>query len=165
MDLGHFRPRGTDPISFAPGMPFHRLKSLDDNWPFKGKANQAFPQDHGYQFRGYHLDAARRPILLYHYGDIAVEDFFEDVRDQEGKPYFKRTLRFEPPAEQSPFYFRAAAGKKIAIQSDRNFAVDKLQLRITSDHKGIVREGENGDVLIPLNLPKGRSTLTLEYQW
>jgi hypothetical protein len=163
--LGHFRPRGTDLITFPPGIPFHRLKSLEDNWPYKGKANHAFPQDHGYQFRGYHLDAARRPTLLYHYGDIAVEDFFEDVRGGDGKAYFKRTLRFETPAGQTPFYFRAAAGKKIVTQSDRNFAIDKLQLRITSDHKGVVREGENGDVLISLTLPKGRSTLTLEYQW
>ena len=165
VDLGHFRPRGTDSISFPPGIPFHRLKSLDDNWPYKGKANHAFPQDHGYQFRGYHLDAARRPTLLYHYGDIAVEDFFEDMRDKDGKAYFKRTLHLETPAEQAPFYFRAAAGKRIVTQSDRTFGIDKLQLRITSDHKGLAREGENGDVLIPLTLPKGRSALTLEYQW
>jgi hypothetical protein len=165
VDSGSFRPRGTDSISFPPGIPFHRLKSLDDHWPYKGKANHAFPQDHGYQFRGYHLDAARRPTLLYHYGDIAVEDFFEDVRDQDGKAYFKRTLRFEAATAQSPFYFRAAAGKKIATQSERQFAVDRLQLRITSDHKGIVREGDNGEVLIPLTVPKGRSALTLEYQW
>lgn len=165
VDSGSFRPRGTDSILFPPGIPFHRLKSLDDHWPYKGKANHPFPQDHGYQFRGYHLDAARRPTLLYHYGDIAVEDFFEDVRDQDGKAYFKRTLRFDAPVEQEPFYFRAAAGKKIVTQSDRNFGIDKLQLRITSDHKGIVREGDNGEVLIPLTVPKGRSTLTLEYQW
>ncbi len=165
VDSGSFRPRGTDSILFPPGIPFHRLKSLDDHWPYKGKANHPFPQDHGYQFRGYHLDAARRPTLLYHYGDIAVEDFFEDVRDQDGKAYFKRTLRFDAPVEQEPFYFRAAAGKKIVTQSDRSFGIDKLQLRITSDHKGIVREGDNGEVLIPLTVPKGRSTLTLEYQW
>ncbi|MBM3740009.1 MAG: c-type cytochrome [Acidobacteria bacterium] len=165
VDSGSFRPRGTDQISFPAGIPFHRLKSLDDPWPYKGKSNHAFPQDHGYQFRGYHLDAARRPTLLYHYGDIAVEDFFEDVRDRDGKGYFKRTLRFETATEQSPFYFRAAVGKKIATQSDRSFGIDKLQLRVTSDHKGIVREGDNGEVLISLTVPKGRSTLTLEYQW
>ncbi len=164
IDLGHFQPRGTDAISFPPGIPFHRLTSLEDNWPYKGKTNHAFPQDHGYQFRGYTLDAARRPTLLYHYGDIAVEDFFEDARDKDGQAYFKRTLRFDAPVEQSPFYFRAAAGKKITA-TDRTFTVDKLQVRITSDHQGVVREGENGDVLIPLTLPKGRSTLTLEYQW
>ena len=165
VELGRFRPRGTDTISFPPGIPFHRLTSLEDNWPYKGKTNHAFPQDHGYQFRGYTLDAARRPTLLYHYGDIAVEDFFEDVHDKDGVAYFKRTLRFDTPVEQSPFYFRAAAGKKITASEGRTFTADKLQVRITSDHKGVVREGENGDVLIPLSLPKGRSALTLEYRW
>jgi hypothetical protein len=165
VDSGHFHPRGTDLITFPPGIPFHRLKSLDDNWPRKGKTNHPFPQDHGYQFRGYHLDQNRRPTLLYRYGDIAVEDFFEDVRGNDGKAYFKRTLRFETATDQAPFYFRAAAGSKIVSQSNRTFGIDSLQLRITSDHKGIVRDGENGDVLIPLTLPKGRSTLTLEYQW
>ena len=165
VDMGSFHPRGTDAISFPPGIPFHRLPSLDDNWPYKSKTNHAFPQDHGYQFRGYHLDAARRPTFLYHYGEIAVEDFFEDVRDKDGKAYFKRILRFDTPAAQTAFYFRAAAGKNISAQSERTFTADSLQLRITSDHKGIIREGENGDVLIPLTLPKGRSTLTLEYHW
>ena len=164
VELGHFRPRGTDTISFPAGIPFHRLTSLEDNWPYKGKTNHAFPQDHGYQFRGYTLDAARRPTLRYEYGDIAVEDFFEDVRDKDGNAYFKRTIRFDTPVEQSPFYFRAAAGKKI-VAADRTFTVDKLRVSIASDHKGVVREGENGDVLIPVTLPKGRSTLTLEYRW
>ncbi len=165
VDAGSFRPRGTDAISFPPGIPFHRLKSLDDHWPYKGKTNHLFPQDHGYEFRGYHLDAKRRPTFLYRYGDIAVEDFFEDARDEDGRAYFKRTFRFDAPAEQTPFHFRAAAGKKITTRSDRSFGIDRLELRITSDHKGIVREGEPGEVLIPLTLPKGRSTLTLEYQW
>ncbi|MDB5332085.1 MAG: hypothetical protein JWP03_3236 [Phycisphaerales bacterium] len=164
-DIGAFWPRGTEQITFPRGIPFHRLKSLDDNWPYKGKNDQVFPQDHGYQFRGYHLDATRRPTLLYHYGDVAVEDFFEDVRDKDGKAYFKRTLTFEAPEAQAPFYFRAACGTKITTKSDRAFLLDQLQLRITSDHKGIVREGKPGEVLIPVTLPKGRSTLTLEYQW
>ncbi|GDY21547.1 hypothetical protein LBMAG56_28940 [Verrucomicrobiota bacterium] len=165
VDMGSFRPRGTDQISFPPGIPFHRLKSLEDNWPYKGKTSYAFPQDQGYQFRGYHLDAQRRPTFLYEYGDVAVQDYFEDVRDKDGRAYFKRTLRFETPTEPAPFYFRAAAGKNITAQSERSFRIAELQLRITSDHKAIVREGNAGEVLIPLTLPKGRSTLTLEYQW
>ena len=165
VDPGSFHSRGTDKIVFPSGIPFHRLKSLEDNWPYKGKTNYAFPQDHGYQFRGYHLDAQRRPTFLYRYGDIAVEDFFEDVRDKDGKAYFKRTFQFDAPGAQPPFYFRAASGKKITTQSERAFAADALQLRITSGHKGLVRVGNPGEVLIPLTLPKGRSTLTLEYQW
>ncbi len=165
VDSGRFHPRGTDAIYFPPGIPFHRLTSLEDNWPYKGKTNHAFPQDHGYQFRGYYLDAARRPTFLYNYGDIAVEDFFEDVRDPDGHPIFKRSIRFDTPTATPPFYFRAATGKKTAATGDRNFTTDKLQLRITSDHGGLIREGENSDVLIHLTLSKGRSTLTLEYQW
>ncbi len=165
VDLGSFQPRGTDRISFPQGIPFHRLKSLEDSWPYKGKTGYAFPQDQGYQFRGYRLDTLRRPTFLYRYGDIAVEDGFEDVRDQSGKAAFKRTLSFEAPAEQLPFYFRAAAGKSVTRESDRNFSLDPLRLRISSEHKGIVREGNPGEVLIPLTLPQGRSVLTLEYQW
>ena len=72
---------------------------------------------------------------------------------------------FETREAQSPFYFRAASGKKITTQSDRAFLADQLLLRITSDHKGVVRAGDPGEILIPLTLPKGRSTLTLEYRW
>ncbi len=165
VELGHFNPRGTGTITFPPGIPFHRLKTMEDNWPYKGKSNQAFPQDQGYQFRGYHLDAKRRPTFLYHYGDVSVQDYFEDVKDVAGKAYFKRTLTFEAPDGIQPFYFRAAAGKKVAVHSNRSFGLEQLELRITSEHKGILRDGEAGEVLIPLTLPKGRSTLTLEYQW
>ncbi len=165
VDIGSFQPRGTDRVSFPPGIPFHRLKSLEDNWPYKGKTSYAFPQDQGYQFRGYHLDARRRPTFLYRYGETSVEDGFEDLLDKNGKAYFKRTLTFEAPAEQAPFYFRAASGKVATRESDRSFGLDPLRLRITSEHKGIVRDGDPFEVLIPLALPQGRSILTLEYQW
>ncbi|MFN0074936.1 MAG: c-type cytochrome [Prosthecobacter sp.] len=162
VDLGSFRAIGTDRIAFPAGIPFHRLKSLDDEWPSKGKANYTFPHDHGYQFRGYHLDVLRRPTFRYQYGVIAVEEFFEDARDKDGKAYFKRSFQFDAPAAPQPFYFRAACGEKISTTTERDFKIDELQLRLTSKHQGITRDGE---VLIPLTLPKGRSTLTLEYQW
>lgn len=165
VDLGSFHPRGTDAIPFPPGIPFHRLKSLEDSWPYKGRNNYPFPQDHGYQFRGYHLDAQRRPTFLYHYGDIAVEDYFEDVRDPNGRAYFRRTLSLESAAEPLPFYFRAAAGKSVRVHTDRHFEIERLHVRITSDHPGIVRDGNPAEVLLPLKLSAGHTTLTLEYQW
>jgi len=165
VEPGHFHPRGEDHILLPPGIPFHRLNSLEDSWPYKGKSNHAFPQDHGYQFRGYRLDASRRPTFRYHYGDISVEEFFEDRRDANGQVYFKRTLHFESPAEQAAFYFRAAAGPKLSAESDRSFTIGPLHLRLTDEHTGIVRAGNPGEVLIPLTLPTGRSSLTLEYQW
>jgi mono/diheme cytochrome c family protein len=162
VDHGSFNPRGSATISFPPGIPFHRLKSLDESWPYKGKMNHTFPQDHGYEWRGYTLDAQRRPRFRYRYGDIAVEEFFEDVHGENSIGYFKRTIHLDAPAAAQPFYFRAACGNTITTTSNHSFKIDSLQLRLTSAHPGITREGE---VLIPLSLPKGRSTLTLEYQW
>ncbi len=159
---GSFHPKGSDRISFPPGIPFHRLKSLEDEWPSKGKTNHTFPQDHGYQFRGYHLDTLRRPTFNYQYGNTAVEEFFEDARGSDGQAYFKRSFHFDAPEASPPFYFRGACGQKINELPDHSFKIDQLHLRLPREHRGIIRDGE---LLIPLSLPKGRSILTLEYQW
>ena len=120
------------------------------------------------------MDARRRPTFRYRYEGILVEDFFEDVLDAESKAYFRRTLTFTVPSGSTastdspaaqPFEFRAAVGQRITSSSARSFSADSLRLRITSDHSGRVRGGASDEVLIPLNPPPGRSTLTLEYQW
>jgi hypothetical protein len=87
------------------------------------------------------------------------------VKDATGKAYFKRSFQFNAPSAQPPCYFRAACGKKITAITERTFSVDQLEVRLTSDHKGILREGDPSEVLIPLSLPQGRSQLTLDYQW
>lgn len=165
VDAGHFNPRGTDQIALPPGIPFHRLESPEAQWPRKAKTNHLFPQDHGYRFLGYHLDAHRRPTFRYRYEDILVEDFFEDVLDPQAKPFFRRTLSFTAPEVSKPFHFRAAVCQRFTAQSGQNFGMDSLRLRITSDHSGQVRRGNVDELLIPLKLPPGHSTLTLEYQW
>lgn len=165
IDAGHFHPRGTDPIPFPPGIPFHRLESPESAWPRKGKANHGFPQDHGYRFLGYQLDSQRRPTLRYRYGDIEVEDFFEDRVDGSTKPYFRRTLTFTTPSPTPPFDFRAATGEDLGAESDRSFHVGPLRVRIQSDHPGRIRKGRPDELLIRLNPSPGRSTLALDYQW
>ena len=45
IDLGSFSPRGAEQIAFPRGIPFHRLKSPEESWPYKGKTNQAFPRN------------------------------------------------------------------------------------------------------------------------
>lgn len=162
---GSFKVSGKQQITFPKGIPFHRLKSLDAHWPYKAKTNYLFPQDHGYQYRGYRLDNLRRPTFQYEYGGIQVEDFFETVEEEKGKARFKRTVNFESSDDQEPFYFRILAGKGITVQSDSDFRLGELKVRITSGQKAIVRKGDAGDVLIPVKVPKGKLTLTLEYQW
>ncbi|BDS06726.1 hypothetical protein NT6N_17660 [Oceaniferula spumae] len=162
---GSFKASGDHRIAFPPGIPFHRLESMDENWPYKGKKDFLFPHNHGYQFRGYRLDKQRRPTFRYRYGEVMVEDFFEEVLENGVATKFKRTFTFDAPEPQNLFYFRAAAGKKITKQSDHSYVIDSLQIKIDDAHQGTVREGETKELLIPVKLPKGRSTLTIEYQW
>ena len=160
---------GDERIEFAPGVPFHRLKTLDDNWPYKRKTDYLFPQDHGYQFRGYYLGKKKkRPTFMYQYGDVRVEEHYEDLLDDDKQAYFRRTFTFDAPRAQEKFYFRAATGKTIAPPdeaSKQSFQVDRLNVTIVGDHEGIVREGDPQELLVPLTLPAGQSKLILEYRW
>ncbi len=172
-DAGRFSARGRNRIEFPPGIPFHRLKSLEDNWPYKRKTDYLFPQDHGYRFRGYQLDRKKRPTFIYDYGDMRVEDYFEDILDEAKNAYFRRTLTFESPAAQEMFYFRAAAGGTIRQQAaaregakaQTTFVADQVTIRIAGPQQAMVREGEPQELLIPLQVPQGRSTFVLEYRW
>jgi len=163
VDLGSFQPRAQNTLAALPaGVPFHRLQSLDDAWPAKGKTTFGFPQNLGYQFRGYDLDALRRPTFHYEYGAVKVDDRFEDLTDAAGKAYFRRTLRFTASEGTAPFHFRVAAAGKVAATAAKTYAADKLEVRLVATPPAIVREGE---LLIPLTLPAGTTTLTLDYQW
>ena len=162
---GSWSVRGRDRIPFPTGIPFHRLGSMEDNWPYKRKSDYLFPHDHGYQYRGYFLYEHQRTTFLYRYGDIKVEDSFEDLLDESGKVYFKRTFSFESQRAQEQFYFRAGSGSVIVEKPDNTYLIDGLTLRIVSAHQGIIREGEPRELLISLALPAGKSNLIMEYRW
>jgi mono/diheme cytochrome c family protein len=167
---GSWSARGSDRVELPQGIPFHRLKSLDGNWSYKRKTDYLFPEDHGYKFKGYYLDAQQRPIFMYRYGEINVEEFFEDRIDDADRSFFRRTFTFEvPESAKTPdkFYFRAASGKTITrAESDaQTYTADRLTVTILGPQKGVVRDGEPNELLIPMELPKGKSTLTLDYKW
>ena len=165
VDLGSFRPKGTERISFAAGVPFAQLKSLEAHWPYKGKTDYTFPQSLGYRFDGYQLDERRRPTFLYAFGEIKVTEFFKDMRDANSQAFFQRQFVFQAPAGTGLYYFRAATGKSVTKLSAQVYSVDKLQVRLASGQTAIIREGSTAELLLPLTLPAGTSTLTLEYQW
>jgi len=163
VELGSFQPRALDTMAALPaGVPFHRLRSPDDAWPAKGKTTFGFPQNLGYQFRGYDLDATRRPTFHYEYGAVKVDDRFEDLTDAAGKAFFRRTLRLTAPAGTVPFHFRVAAAAQVSATGPQTYAADRLQVRLVATPPALVRDGE---LLIPLSLPAGTTTLTLDYQW
>lgn len=161
---GRFNIRGDNRITFPPGIPFHRLTDMDASWPYKGKTNHTFPHDHGYQYRGYRLDRQKRPTFIYHYGEIGVEDYFEDDLDDEGKAYLKRTMTFSTLSEQEQFYFRVASGKTITT-GNKGWQIDNLNLRIDGKISGTIRDGDPQELLIPITLHPGKKTLHLEYRW
>jgi cytochrome c553 len=161
---GSFQLRGDNRITFPEGIPFHRLTDMDASWPYKGKTNYTFPHDHGYQYRGYRLDKEKRPTFLYHYGDISVEDYFEDHLDENGKAYFNRTMTFNTTGPQKKFYFRVASGKKITSGKD-DWQIDSLNLRVVGKISGKIRDGDSKELLVPITLPAGKTTLHLEYRW
>ena len=173
---------GDDRVELAPGVPFHRLETLDDNWPHKRKTDYLFPQDHGYRFGGYRLGSKRRPTFMYRYGQIRVEEYFEDVLNEREGAYFRRVFTFDSPKAEDNFYFRAATAKRIAKAATppagriddpgapATFTADRLQVTVIAGDEGvardgIVREGDPQELLIPLELPLGESKLVLEYRW
>ena len=165
MNNGSFRTKGGDRIALPAGVPFHRLASMDDDWPYKGKTDHTFPQNLGYRYKGYTLDAQRRPTFSYRYGEIDVTDFFEDVVDAEGQAYFRRRVQFTATKAQAPFYFRVAAGKNVSSPSVGNYQVERLHVRVVRGDTAMVRDGEPSEVLLPVTLPPGKTTVVLEYQW
>lgn len=165
VDNGRFSARGRDRVSFPQGIPFHRLKSLDDNWPYKRKTDYLFPQSEGYRFEGYSLGKQKRPTLKYRYGEIQVEDFFEDRLDPDKSPYFRRTMTLIAQQDQEEFYFRAGSGKKIERLGDNRFQIDQLKLDFKGTEKSVIRDGTPQELLFKIKVPKGKTVLTLEYRW
>jgi cytochrome c553 len=160
---GGWSMRGEQRIEFEPGIPFHRLKAMDELWPYKRKTDYLFPHDHGYQYRGYYLNKGKSPTFMYEYGEVAVEDFFADTKDG-ATAYFQRTIRFDAKTDPAPFHFRAGTGNSVEKIDDTTFKVDRLTLK--SSRPGLVREsGPKKEVLIPLDLKQGKSELTVEYRW
>tara|TARA_B100001093_G_C26766535_1_gene988143 strand:- start:961 stop:1581 length:621 start_codon:yes stop_codon:yes gene_type:complete len=161
---GRFHARGSDRISFPAGIPFHRLESMDDEWPYKGKTDYLFPQDHGYEYRGYVLNQDKRPRFRYRYGEVAVEDFFEDLLDEQGKAFFRRSMTFTTKVDQKMFFFRVGSGMNIT-KTGKEWKVDGLSLRLSGEGKALVREGEPQELLLPLTLSAGKTDLKVEYRW
>ena len=161
---GSFHARGNERIQFPEGIPFHRLASMDDAWPYKGKTDYLFPQSHGYQYKGYYLSPEKRPTFMYEYGTIKVEDFFKDQLDDNGKAFFTRTVTFSTVAKQEPFFFRLGSGKEIK-NIGKAWKVDRLSMSLHEDMKTLIRDGDSKDLLLPVHLNKGKTIIKIDYKW
>jgi hypothetical protein len=166
---GSLRMMGTDKINFPKGLAFAQLKTADTPWPAYDPSIDG--PNIGIQFKGYRLDKKRRPIFKYLLGKITIEDYPMDVLDsgnsKTGKSYLKRTLSFTSDSKQSNHYFRAAVDSKIEVLENNTFQVGKaLRIRFSGGAAGKVRASDKKkDLIVPLDISKGKSTLVIEYLW
>jgi putative heme-binding domain-containing protein len=156
---GNVRPLGTDLIRFESGS---ELDDADSPWI----VDDGRPPNH--QFTGYFLDDIGRPTFTYRVGDLEVEDYSIDVKDEPvGETSLKRTLTFHSKRSQRDLAFRLATGDNVTQIDERTFLLGRsLRVRLEDrDSAKIVDVAEGKQLVIPLSLPQGKSTLTLSYSW
>jgi hypothetical protein len=152
-------PLGHDVLAGPPGPPFALLITGTDPWPAATGGNA------GYRFRGYHLDAAMRPVFSYDFDDIRVTDYPVGVPDSEN-PGIRRTLSFETAHPPANLYMRAAAGAEIAPAPGGGWLVDG-QLTLKFSAPGVVARQTAGkkELLVPVQFSGNRATLEEDYRW
>lgn len=167
---GQARILGRDTVNFSPGPAFAVLASADAPWPVieakEIKANPGAPvavearavsPADSLAFKGYSLDAQRRPTFRYQLGAVLVEDFFLDVKAGDAKPHFIRSVKL-PQAPPPGLHFRVAADKSIAERGANSFTVGQgLLVKLSSP--AIVRDASGAkELLLPV-----KGAFTVEY--
>ena len=156
--MGSIHPLARDPIVFPHGAAFAVLADANAQWP-------AVPgKEAGMQFRGYQLDALRRPTLLYAFREIAVEDFLANA-GTEGNASLHRTMKFSGPPLDG-FHFRLAVGRLTPAGENAWRLDDALTLRVLAGGKAFTRgEGARQELLVPLRIEDSKAQLEIEYAW
>ena len=156
--MGQIRPLGTEVIVFPHGSALAVLAAKDAPWP--AETSKAL----GMRFRGYQIDALKRPTLLYDFGGVAVEDFLSPAQPGE-KPTLQRTLKFTG-ATPDGLHLRVAVGKLSPLSANAWRLDDALTIRVGSAESAIVRgAAEQQELLVPIHSHDGKAQLEVEYVW
>ena len=156
--MGRIRPLGTEVVVFPRGPALAVLSAADSPWP-TGSAPAA-----GLKFRGYQLDSAQRPTLLYTFGNLSVEDFLSPV-EGIGNAGLRRTLTFTGPVPNG-LHLRLAAGRLTALDGNSWRLDDPLTLRIAGDPSAVLRgDGEGQELLVPIPSRETTNRLEIDYVW
>lgn len=156
----------------AMGRTFNMVKG-----PELDEAKGAWVVDDGrppnHQFKGYVLDEVRRPMFLYQFGSIHVEDFHSELKDANSKAVsLRRQVKMTSRIDRKGLRFRIADDASITRNDDGSYLIgDRLTVRIQSDHPAeieelLVEDKKIKRLQVPLAFAVGQSqTLVLEYQW
>ena len=171
---GDFNP-ASEPIALAQDVSFVSLAEENTAWPLlpvmtkEAPANPdpLYPKNLGYQFRGYYLGETSIPTFQYRSGRIEIEDRTVAVSDAP-KRGLKRVLQFESPEPQT-LWFRALVGD-VLRESDQVFRSGRLRLSIpdipaiNAKLRVLSDEPKQSELLLRLEIPRGKSTLELVYE-
>jgi cytochrome c2 len=155
--MGQIRPLGTDVVVLPRGPAFAVLADAAAAWPTgtgRGPATK---------FRGYQLDALKRPTLLYTVHGTEVEDFLAGAV-AEGRPAVRRTLRFRGVVPAG-LHLRLASGKLAPVDGDA-WQLDGMLKICVQGGTAIVRgEGGRKELLVPIDAAAAKDGLEIVYAW
>jgi mono/diheme cytochrome c family protein len=155
-------PLGNNVYQMPEGNALAILNAPEAPWPSEtGKVA-------GYQMRGYQLDQKRRPIFLYDYKGLKVEDKFEPVSG-ELDASFRRTINVLGEHPPDNLYFRGAVANKIEGNGENAFMADgKLNLKFSglAGATPVIRQsGGHTELLIPIRFKEDRAQIIEEIVW
>jgi len=165
---GNFNPRGRA-IDLAQDVAFYRLAKDDAPWPLRPvmtneqpvNPDPLYPRNRGYQFGGYQLAKDGVPTFLYRTGEVTVEDTSNAVVGNRLSGLV-RTLRLEAPKAET-VYFRVLTGKLQHLAPEQ-FGTDSIKVRVPETNALLRGNGDAKELLLKLNLPKGKSEWILRYE-
>ena len=168
---GDFNP-SSEPITLAQDVSFVQLADEHAPWPLlpvltkeaRTNPNPLYPKNVGYQFRGYFLGESSIPTFLYSSGTIEIEDRSVAAGTAE-QQQLKRVLQLQSPMPQM-VWFRALTGD-IRQESERAYQSGRMRLTIPkteSTIRSLSNEPKRSELLLRLQLPKGKTSLELIYE-
>lgn len=155
---GQVRPLSRDVMQMATGADFDVVGTPE-------QTEYGRPALH--RFRGYRLDEKRRPVLMYEFNGIDVEDYFVDKTDAATKlPFLSRSFKTTSKVAKTGLRLRVASGKNIQKASDGQFLIDgRLLVKVTGGTKVETLDNSVQQLYLIMTVPVGTSSTTIEYHW
>ncbi len=168
---GNFSPAARH-VQLAQDVSFFALADEKAAWPLRpvmtreapANPDPLYPKNRGYQFKGYFTDDASVPTFMYLSGDVAIEDR-SVAQTTDKKLRLVRTLTFDAPKPQT-LWLRALTGK-VEGESKVQFKTPELRLsvhEVPTTLRPNSADAKASELLLKLELPKGKSTQTLTYE-
>ncbi len=155
-------PDSADVLTLPPGSPLARLSDPSDPWP------ELFGREAGFRMRGVKRDELRRPIFLYRYGDLMIEESLtpDEVGERVG---LVRRIKLSTESEITDLSFRMIVAGEIKEEANFWFATDEgCRVRLREGRATIRSQGETQELVMPVRISReDPKTLEIEvqYQW